>query len=222
MFREWLEVIVSTLARLGLKERITGILALTGSLTWFIIFLGPQWGFLAWGYRPNAIMLGSALVSSSLVGEAIIMWSRWSVLRRIGSAALLLGVLLVGAQAPLGPPFAGGVSFDTAQDAPVRGLGVYWLPIAVSLLVLAWGFGRAPRRAASLVPGFAALTLAITLLFPPQTGWFDLWDFVFRYAYLLGALVMVGWSGYQLLGGPIPEVTWHGTTRLRGVTSPRP
>src|SRR5687768_13654448 len=47
-----------------------GVSALSGAALWFVLFIGPQWGFLGQGYRPNGIAAGAALV---LVGLALLL-----------------------------------------------------------------------------------------------------------------------------------------------------
>jgi hypothetical protein len=211
MIQEWKAELMSTSTLRTLAPRVAGLSAFLGALTWFVVFLGPQWGFSDQAYRPVAILLGAILLTIGLAARAVIEWAGWRPLRRLGFGALLLSFVLLGVQAPIYEDVVflkEGVSFDTAQDAPVRGIGVYILPLAVAALVMAWGWAQTRVRLLALLVGMALLALAVALLFPPQARWFDIWDFVFRYAYLLAALVIAARSGYQLIGGPIIRLEW--------------
>lgn len=209
--REWKAELMSMSLVRAVAPRIVGLVAVLGALTWFVVFIGPQWNIISNGYRPNAIMLGAVLLTIGTAGQAALEWRDWSRLRRLGAATLLLSIVLLGLQAPI----ASGVSFDTAHESPVRGLGVYTLPLGVALLILAWGWTQTRVRAVALIPGAVLMALAITLLFPSRAGWFDLWDFVFRYAYLLVALAIVARNGYRLIGGPILRLERPTTPRVR-------
>ncbi len=211
MGREWKAELMSMLLIRAFAPRTVGLVAVLGALTWFAVFLGPQWGIIGTGYRPNAIMLGAVLLTIGIASQAAIEWRDWPRVRRLGAATLLLSIVLLGLQAPI----ASGVSFDTSHDSPVRGLGVYTLPLGVAVLVLAWGWTQTRVRAVALMPGAVLMALAVTLLFPSQAGWFDLWDFVFRYGYLLAALVIVAWDGYRLIGGPTLRLEWPTTPGVR-------
>lgn len=198
--REWRDSLMSIAPLRTAAPSAVGLAMIAGAATWFAVFIGPEWGFLDHGYRPNAILLGAVLLSIGLAGHAVSAWGRWSPLRRAGEALLLASTALLGIQSTAA--LHGGAMFETARTSPVGSVGVYTLPLAVALLVLAWGWTRSRHRTLASIPGVATMVLAIALLVPASTGWLAPWDFVFRYAYLLAALAIVAWHGYRHAGGP--------------------
>lgn len=203
--REWKDEL--SMSRRDLLVKLAGLSAIAGAVGWFTVFIGPQWGFVPHGYRPNAIMMTSLALAIGLIAVVVRQRNSWSRLRLVGMVPLIASVIAAVIQAP---GAMGGVSFDFSGSGSSRGLAVHLLPLAISLLAIEWALpGAAGFRiwvALRLIPGVLSSVLAVALLFPAQTGWFDLWDFVFRYAYVFPAVWIAIHEGYRMLGGPSVQV----------------
>jgi hypothetical protein len=104
-----------------------GVSALSGAALWFVLFIGPQWGFLGQGYRPNGIAAGAALV---LVGLALLLGAdddRWALIRRWEFLVIGATACLVGGAAVL--PYFGSRSLNWAHE-----LNAGWYVAIVGIL----------------------------------------------------------------------------------------